>query len=162
MPAQFTAPFANRLNSISRIFVKEAETGDVLLQNHAYVARGGAHLKLRRRGREVVAQICEGEPVSGHRPSVDVMMQDAAAAFGARCLGVIMTGMGHDGAEGCRRIHEAGGYVLGQDEASSDVYGMNKVAFVSGFVDQQASLDELPKLIRARCAQLLAPVSALA
>ena len=82
------------------------------------------------------------------------MMKDAAGIFGGKCLGLIMTGMGHDGAEGCGEIREAGGYVLGQDETTSDVYGMNKVAFTSGHVDKQFSLDDLPALIERQCRTL--------
>ena len=88
-----------------------------------------------------------GAPVSGHMPSVDVMMKSVAEAFGDYCLGVIMTGMGRDGADGCGAIRAAGGYVLGQDEASSDVYGMNKVAYVEGNVDRQFALSEAAAVI---------------
>ena len=141
MPPAFTKPFAWRLNSLSQLTIKEAETGDVLKPNHVFVAPGGRHLHLRRKAGQVVTEIRDGDPVSGHRPSVDVMMGCAAEIFGKRCLGVVMTGMGRDGADGCGAIRSRGGYVLGQDEASSDVYGMNKVAFVEGNVDRQFSLD---------------------
>jgi two-component system chemotaxis response regulator CheB len=154
MPAQFTAPFAARLDSVSRLSVKEAETGDVLQPNHVLVAPGGQHLHLRRQGSRAVVQICDGEPVSSHKPSVDVMMQSAAEAFADRCLGVIMTGMGHDGAAGCSAIRKAGGFVLGQDETSSDVYGMNKVAFIEGNVDHQCSLEELDVAISRQCKRM--------
>lgn len=142
MPAQFTKPFAWRLNSISKLTVKEAETGDALRPNCAYIAPGGRHLRLEKSGRSAKITIVDSDPVSGHRPSVDVMMKDAAEIFGNRCLGIVMTGMGRDGADGCKAIRAAGGYVLGQDEDSSDVYGMNKVAYVEGGVDRQFSLDE--------------------
>ncbi len=155
MPAMFTGPFANRLNSLSAIGVKEAVTGDVLRPNTALLAPGGKHLSLRRTPTGIQAVICDGEPVSGHKPSVDVMMNSAAQLFGKHCLAVIMTGMGRDGSDGCGAIRAAGGYVLGQDEASSDVYGMNKVAFVEGHVDLQVSLANLPESItnqaRRRC-----------
>ena len=151
MPANFTRPFAARLDSLSALTVSEAETGMILKPNHAYVAPGGKHLHVRPRGTEAMLRVADGEPVSGHKPSVDVMMQGAAAVFGRRCLGVIMTGMGHDGVDGCAAIRTAGGYVLGQDQATSDVYGMNKVAFISGHVDRQFALDELPELIATHC-----------
>jgi len=154
MPPNFTGPFARRLDSLSPIAVKEAEPGDVLTPNQAVVAPGGQHLRLRRRGSQVVVSLRQGEPVSGHKPSVDLMMRDAAAAYGARCLGIVMTGMGHDGAEGCGAIRAAGGYVLGQDEATSDVYGMNKVAFTQGHVHRQFALAELPQLLPQQCAKL--------
>ena len=108
----------------------------LVLPNHAYIAPGGKHLSLRRQGKWTKIVIRDGESVSGHKPSVDVMMQSAAEIYGRRCLGVIMTGMGRDGADGCRAIRAKGGFVLGQDEASSDVYGMNKVAYVEGHVDR--------------------------
>ena len=97
-----------------------------------------------------MVEIVDGEPVSGHRPSVDVMMGCAAEIFGNRCLGVVMTGMGRDGSDGCGAIRARGGYVLGQDEASSDVYGMNKVAFVEGNVDRQFGLDNAAATITHR------------
>ena len=147
MPPMFTGPFANRLNSLSALDVKEAETGDVLRPNLALLAPGGKHLSLRRCGSRIQVVISGGDPVSGHKPSVDVMMQSAAQTFGKHCLGVVMTGMGRDGADGCRLVRAAGGYVLGQDEASSDVYGMNKVAFVEGHVDTQVALQDLSEAI---------------
>ena len=154
MPPQFTGPLAARLNSISALSVREAADGDVLQPNGVLIAPGGKHLALARRGTRVRVQIHDGEVVSGHRPSVDVMMNSAAAAFGPNCVGVIMTGMGRDGANGCRAIRQAGGYVLGQDEASSDVYGMNKVAFVEGNVDQQISLGDAAEAIAYRVRRL--------
>jgi two-component system chemotaxis response regulator CheB len=155
MPQMFTGPFAGRLDSLSEINIKEAATGDILRPNTAILAPGGKHLSLRRLGGAVQAVVLEGEPVSGHKPSVDVMMQSVAQHFGKHALGVIMTGMGRDGADGCGFIREAGGYVLGQDEESSDVYGMNKVAFVEGKIDRQVSLSDLADVIavesRRRC-----------
>jgi two-component system chemotaxis response regulator CheB len=148
MPPQFTKPLAWRLNSLSALSIKEAAQGDVLRPNHVLVAPGGAHLELRRQGKWAKVALGDGPPVSGHKPSVDVMMESAAKVYGARLIGVIMTGMGRDGANGCRAIRSAGGYVFGQDEASSDVYGMNKVAFVEGHVDRQFSLGEAAAVIQ--------------
>ena len=142
MPAHFTKQFAGRLNSLSRLTCKEAETGDILEPNHAYIAAGGFQLEILPHGRGGKLRVREGELVSGHRPSVDVMMTSAAKIYGDRCLGIIMTGMGRDGADGCKLIKQAGGYVLGQDEKTSDVYGMNRVAFVEGGVDKQFPLSE--------------------
>lgn len=142
MPPHFTKQLANRLDSISRIGCKEAATGDILEANHAYIAPGGFHLEILPNGRGGKLRVREGELVSGHRPSVDVMMTSAANLYNDRCLGVIMTGMGRDGADGCKRIRERRGYVLGQDEKSSDVYGMNRVAFLEGGVDKQFCLTE--------------------
>jgi two-component system, chemotaxis family, protein-glutamate methylesterase/glutaminase len=150
MPADFTKALAWRLNSITSLTVKEAESGDVLKPNCVYIAPGGRHLHLRKEAGAVKCLIRDGENVSGHKPSVDVMMTSAAEIYGSRCLGVIMTGMGRDGADGCAAIRRAGGYVLGQDEASSDVYGMNKVAFVEGNVDRQFSLDDAANAVTSQ------------
>ena len=144
MPGKFTTQFAWRLNSISELSIKEAETGDVLKPNHVLIAPGGHHLELHQSGRMVKARISDGDVVSGHKPSVDVMMTCAAKIYGERCMGVIMTGMGRDGSDGCGAIKDAGGYVIGQDQATSDVYGMNKVALVEGNLHKQFPLDEGP------------------
>lgn len=147
MPPQFTKPLSWRLNSLSALSIKEAAAGDLLEPNQVYIAPGGYHMEVRpSRGAGKIA-IFDGEPVSGHKPSVDVMMRSAAQVYGSRVLGVIMTGMGRDGSDGCGAIRAAGGYVLGQDEASSDVYGMNKVAFVEGNVDRQFHLSDAAAVI---------------
>lgn len=151
MPANFTQAFAGRLNSLSRVSVKEAETGDILQPGHAYLAPGGMHLEVVRHGANCGKLLVrDGDFVSGHRPSVDVMMNSAVKVYKDRLLGVIMTGMGRDGSDGCGAIKAAGGYVLGQDEATSDVYGMNKVAFVAGHVDRQFSLDDAAMTVTAQ------------
>ena len=137
-----TASFAERINSLSAYTAKEAETGDILQPDHVYIAPGGRHLHITRAGDAGKLVVRNGNPVNGHKPSVDVMMQSAAEVYGSRCLGIIMTGMGKDGAEGCAAIRAAGGYVIGQDEQTSDVYGMNKVAFIEGHVDKQFSLTD--------------------
>ncbi len=154
MPQSFTKPFAWRLNSISSLNIKEAETGDILKPNHVYVAPGGKHLHLMPCGRQAKCRVRDGDLVSGHKPSVDVMMRCAAEIYGDRVLGVIMTGMGRDGADGCGAIRAAGGFVLGQDEDSSDVYGMNKVAMVEGNIDRQFSLDEAAGTIMVQVKRL--------
>jgi len=154
MPRQFTKPLAWRLNSLSRLSVAEASTGDVLRPNHVLIAPGGRHMELKRQNNLAKVVIRDGEPVSGHKPSVDVLMCSAAEVFGPRCLGVIMTGMGRDGVQGCAAIRAAGGFVLGQDEASSDVYGMNKVAYLEGHVHQQFSLDEAAAVLVRHCRRL--------
>lgn len=141
MPAQFTGSFAGRLDSLSELSVKEAQTGDRLEPNHVLLAPGGLHLELQKCGNSAQVKIADGSPVSGHKPSVDIMMKSAARIFGNRCLGVIMTGMGRDGSDGCHEVRERGGYVLGQDQETSDVYGMNKIAMIEGNVDQQFPLD---------------------
>lgn len=162
MPPSFTKPLAWRLDALSALAIKEAAQGDVLQPNHVLIAPGGKHLQVRRVGDTVKAVVRDGSPVSGHKPSIDVMMQSVAATFGSGCLGVIMTGMGRDGADGCRAIREAGGYVLGQDEATSDVYGMNKVAFVEGNVDRQIPLDAAAAAITLEVRRLRAPAASVA
>ena len=147
MPAHFTGPLAWRLNSISALSVREAADGDLLRADQVLIAPGGRHLRLRAAGKTAKVVLDDGPPVSGHKPSVDVMMRSAAAAYGRRLLGVIMTGMGRDGSDGCKAIRDAGGYVLGQDEQTSAVYGMNKVAMVEGNVDRQFPLMDAPSII---------------
>lgn len=147
MPAQFTKPFAWRLNACSALSVTEGCDRDPLRCNHVYIAPGGYHMAVRGRKGTARLHVFNGEPVSGHKPSVDVLMKSVAQIFGRSALGVIMTGMGRDGAQGCRDIRAAGGFVLGQDEATSDVYGMNKVAYVEGNVDRQFALHEGARLI---------------
>jgi len=157
MPPHFTGPLAWRLDSISALSIKEAKHGDLVQPNQVLIAPGGMHLEVRRLDGMVKAVVRDGPAVSGHKPSVDVMMRSAAAVFGSRVLGIIMTGMGRDGVDGCRAIREAGGYVLGQDEASSDVYGMNKAAMVEGHVDEQFSLDQAAQTISRLVRRLWMP-----
>lgn len=156
MPPNFTKPLAWRLDALSELSIKEAAQGDTLEPNHVLIAPGGKHLQVRRMGDSVKAIIRDGAPISGHKPSIDVMMTSVAKAFGSGCLGVIMTGMGHDGAAGCGAIRAAGGYVLGQDQATSDVYGMNKVAFNEGNVDRQFALGEAAAVITQQVRRLRA------
>ena len=160
MPPQFTKPLAWRLNSFAHLTIKEAAAGDILRPNHVLIAPGGHHLQIRGQGRLAKVLIRDGDPVSGHRPSVDVMMKSVAEVFSDRCLGVIMTGMGRDGSDGCGAIKAAGGYTLGQDEASSDVYGMNKVAYVEGNIDRQFSLNRAATVITQQVGRLWKPNSA--
>lgn len=141
MPANFTKAFAWRLNMVSQLEIKEAEHNEKLEPNHVLIAPGGKHMALRRQGSEVRVALRDSEPVSGHKPSVDVLMASVAELYGRKAIGLIMTGMGRDGADGCGAIRAAGGFVLGQDEATSDVYGMNKVALVEGHVDRQFALE---------------------
>jgi two-component system, chemotaxis family, protein-glutamate methylesterase/glutaminase len=161
MPAQFTGPLAARLDGLSALSVHEAAHGDLLQPNCVYVAPGGKHLELHGVEPRVRAVLRDGPVVSGHRPSVDVMMTTAAKVYGPGCLGVIMTGMGRDGVSGCRAIRAAGGYVLGQDEASSDVYGMNRAAFVEGNVDRQFGLDEAAAVVSRQVRRLACPAGAV-
>lgn len=156
MPAKFTKSLAWRLDSLSKLSIKEAVRGDTLRPNHVLLAPGGKHLSLRRHGKSVKVVLGDGEPVSSHKPSIDVMMKSAAEIFAAGCMGVVMTGMGRDGSDGCKAIRARGGFVFGQDEASSDVYGMNKVAYVEGNVDRQFGLGEAAAVIARQVNRLWA------
>jgi two-component system, chemotaxis family, protein-glutamate methylesterase/glutaminase len=140
MPAAFTRPLAERLNGLSEISVSEATDGASILPNKALLAPGGKHLRVRRFGSMFRVQVFDGPAVSSHKPSIDVLMTSVAETLGQRSIAMIMTGMGRDGVAGCAAIRKAGGFVLGQDEQSSGVYGMNKVAFVEGHVDRQFAL----------------------
>ncbi len=159
MPPGFTKPLAWRLDSLSELTIREAAHGDLLEPDHVLIAPGGKHLQVHRVGTSVKAVVRGGAPVSGHMPSADVLMKSVAETFGRNSLGLIMTGMGRDGADGCGAIRAAGGYVLGQDEASSDVYGMNKVAYLAGNVDRQFSLNEAAAVIAQYVRSRFAPGS---
>lgn len=150
MPAPFTAVFAERLNRTSSVEVKEAAEGDFAAPNRVLVAAGGRHLTVT--GNVVRSRAALSSPddptVSGHKPSVDVLFKSVARVHKKGAVGIIMTGMGRDGVEGCQAILDAGGLTFGQDEATSVVYGMNKAAFLEGTVKEQFALDDLPELIR--------------
>jgi two-component system chemotaxis response regulator CheB len=147
MPAQFTGVFAQRLDRNCSVPVKEAEEGDAVTPDRILIAPGGRHLLLTGHPPNARATLADGPLVSGHKPSVDMLFQSAARVYGPSVVGIIMTGMGRDGAEGCKRILAAGGNTFGQDEATSVVYGMNKVAFLEGGVRQQFALEDLPGVI---------------
>lgn len=140
MPASFTKPFADRLNGLCEMEVKEAENGEYLGVGKALIAPGDFHMVLRRSGAKYFVEIGTGEKVSGHRPSVDVMFNSVAKIAGANALGVILTGMGSDGARGLLAMKNAGSKTLGQDERSCVVYGMPKAAYELGGVDKQVHL----------------------
>lgn len=152
MPAAFTSAFANRLDRLCRISVKEARDGDRILPGHAYIAPGDRHLLLARSGANYTTQIADGPPVSRHRPSVDVLFRSAANCAGKNCIGVILTGMGDDGANGMLEMKQAGAHTIAQDEASCVVFGMPKEAIARGGVDEVAPLGEIPGRIIASLA----------
>ncbi len=150
MPEGFTRSFAQRLDNLCRISVKEAEHGDRVLPGHAYLAPGHSHLKLARSGANYVAQLDQGPPVNRHRPSVDVLFESAAISAGRNALGVILTGMGKDGAAGMLKMREAGSINFAQDEASCVVYGMPREAVAVGAVHEIAPIAQLPGLVLAQ------------
>ena len=154
MPEMFTKTFAKRLDSLCTIAVKEAEHGERVLPGHAYVAPGNRHLLLQRNGANYVIQLSDGPPVSRHRPSVDVLFRSAANCAGKNAVGIIMTGMGDDGAAGMLEMHQAGAYTLAQDEQSCVVFGMTKEAIARGAVDDVVHLQEIsPRLLQWLSAQ---------
>jgi two-component system chemotaxis response regulator CheB len=136
MPEQFTGQFANRLNSICRITVKEAAHNDSVTRGQALIAPGNRHLLLKRAGARYYVEIRDGPLVSRHRPSVDVLFRSAARYSGRNAVGVIMTGMGDDGAHGMLEMREAGAYNIAQDEASCVVFGMPAEAIKLNAVDR--------------------------
>ncbi|MDM7926619.1 MAG: chemotaxis response regulator protein-glutamate methylesterase, partial [bacterium] len=143
MPAGFTRVLAERLNGMSAIEVKEAESGDVIRRGRALLARGDHHLVIQEEELAYTTVVNRDPPVSRFRPSIDVMMESAARLFGERAIGVIMTGMCDDGVRGVRAIRGAGGRVIAQDEATSVVFGMNRLAIESGCVDRVVPLQEI-------------------
>jgi two-component system chemotaxis response regulator CheB len=143
MPEAFTKSFAARLDSLCRISVKEAEDAERVLPGHAYVAPGNWHLLLRRSGANYMTQLSDGPPVNRHRPSVDVLFRSAAEHAGRNVVGVILTGMGKDGAQGMLAMKEAGAYNFAQDEASCVVFGMPKEAIAVGGTDEVLPIREM-------------------
>jgi two-component system, chemotaxis family, protein-glutamate methylesterase/glutaminase len=150
MPAPFTAAFAARLATECRIAVKEAEEGDVVRAGRALIAPGGRHTRVERRAGELVVTLSDGEPVSQHRPSVDVLFRSAAIASGRRALGVLLTGMGADGADGMAALKRAGASTLAQDEASCVIFGMPRAAILRQAVSAVVPLDRMCEAILER------------
>lgn len=149
MPEKFTATFAERLNSLCRIEVREAKTGDRLKAGLALIAPGGKHMLLKRSGGCYSVDVIDGPPVSRHRPSVDVLFRSVAQAAGPNATGIIMTGMGDDGAHGLREMFDAGAHTVAQDEGSCVVFGMPKVAIELGGVKDILPLNRIHEAIVA-------------
>lgn len=147
MPAQFTRAFAQRLDGLCHVHVKEAENNDRVIEGQVLIAPGGRHMLLRRSGAQYRVEVKDGPMVSRHRPSVDVLFRSVAAAAGRNALGIIMTGMGDDGARGMLELHNTGAKTIGQNERSCVVYGMPKEAMKIGAVDQEFDLADIPKVI---------------
>jgi len=147
MPEKFTAAFAARLDSICQIEVREARNGDRVLSGRALIAPGGRHMQLKRSGAQYHVDVIDGPQVNRHRPSVDVLFRSTARCAGGNALGVIMTGMGDDGARGMKEMHEAGATTLAQDEVSCVVYGMPKEAVKLGGVERSVPLEGIAREI---------------
>ncbi|MBW7983389.1 protein-glutamate methylesterase/protein-glutamine glutaminase [Enterobacillus tribolii] len=151
MPAGFTRSFADRLNKLCQIAVKEAEDGERILPGHAYVAPGGeCHMELARSGANYTVRLLHGDPVNRHRPSVDVLFQSVARNAGRNAVGVILTGMGGDGANGLLQMRQAGAYTMAQDEASCVVFGMPREAIALGAVDEVVGLQNIGQRMLAQ------------
>lgn len=151
MPENFTKAFANRLNDLCEITVKEAENNDSVVRGRALIAPGSKHALLKRSGARYYVEIKDGPLVSRHRPSVDVLFRSAARYAGANAVGVIMTGMGDDGARGMKEMKDAGAFNLAQDEKSCVVFGMPKEAIKHGGVDTVLPLDKLSQEVIRLC-----------
>lgn len=147
MPEKFTEAFADRLNNICAMEVLEAKNGDRVIPGRALVAPGGKHMQVKRSGAQYHVEISDGPPVNRHRPSVDVLFRSVAKCAGRNALGIIMTGMGDDGALGMRDMHDAGAETIAQDEKSCVVYGMPKEAVKLGAIDKIVPLSTIAGLI---------------
>ncbi len=150
MPEHFTAAFAQRLNTVCRVSVKEASDGDSVLRGHALIAPGNKHTLLKRSGARYYVEVKDGPLVCRHRPSVDVLFRSGARYAGKNAVGVIMTGMGDDGSKGMKEMKGTGAFTIAQDEASSVVFGMPKEAIKLDAVEKVVSLDQIAQsLLRA-------------
>lgn len=148
MPPGFTASFASRLNSLCQVRVKEAEHGERILQGHAYIAPGGKHLSVARSGANYVAEVSDGESVNRHKPSVEVLFRSVAQQVGPNAMGIMLTGMGADGAVGMREMREAGAYNYVQNEESCVVFGMPREAIAAGAANEVLALSKIaPQLL---------------
>lgn len=147
IPPIFSRMFAERLNIQTNFNVKEAQTGDVIESGRVLIAPGDKHMKIKRAGDKYIVELIQGSKVSGHCPSVDVLFESVAKMAGKNAVGVILTGMGQDGATGLMSMRRAGARTIGQDKESSVVYGMPKVAFDIGAVEKQVSLSNIPNAL---------------
>lgn len=151
MPGQFTGRFAERLNGHAAVQIKEASDGERVIPGHVYIAPGDKHLKLARSGGNYLCKLEDGPLVSGHKPSVDVLFRSVAETAGPNSIGVILTGMGKDGAEGMLEMRNGGAVTIGQDEGTSLVYGMPKAAKQAGAVQIELALSKVADEILKHC-----------
>jgi two-component system chemotaxis response regulator CheB len=148
MPPGFTRSYAARLDGLCKIRVKEAQDGERILPGHGYIAPGGFHLSVERSGANYIARVQDGEPVNRHKPSVEVLFESAARVVGPNALGIMLTGMGGDGAKAMKAMKDAGAYNYVQDEASCVVFGMPREAIAAGAADEVLPLNQIaPHLI---------------
>ncbi|MGE5503594.1 MAG: protein-glutamate methylesterase/protein-glutamine glutaminase [Actinomycetota bacterium] len=151
IPPRFSTSFAQRLDGLASVRVKEASDGERIVAGHVFIAPGDRHLAIRRSGAQLVAHTFDGPLCSGHKPSVDVLFRSVAEACGSNAVGVILTGMGRDGAEGLLEMRNAGANTLGEDESSCVVYGMPKAAFELGAVERELPLSRIAEEILRLC-----------
>ena len=149
IPPVFSKMFADRLNDATQLRVKEAQTGDYVDQGSVLIAPGGQHMRLKKVGERYRVECFEGKKVNGHCPSIDILFESVAKEVGEGAIGVILTGMGYDGAKGLLTMRRKGARTLGQDEKSSVVYGMPKVAFEIGAVERQIPLESMAQALVA-------------
>lgn len=150
MPEMFTTSFAKRLDGLAKIHVKEAENGEIIKPGTAYLAPGHSHLSLRKVAGGFACVLADSPPVNRHRPSVDVLFHSAAELLGSRALGVLLTGMGKDGAQGLLAMRQAGAWTIAQDQESCVVWGMPREAALIGGASQVAALKDIPALLVER------------
>jgi len=151
IPPKFSASFAERLNGLAHVRVKEAQDGDRIVAGHVFIAPGDKHMTVRRSGAALITHVYDGPLVTGHKPSVDVLFHSVAEACGAKSVGVILTGMGRDGADGMLAMRKAGASTIGEDEASCVVYGMPKAAKELGGVEKELPLSRIAEEILRLC-----------
>lgn len=149
IPAGFSKMFAERLNRTLHLQVKEAETGDMIESGKVLIAPGDRHMRLRKSGSTFKVECYAGDRVNGHCPSVDVLFESAAKEAGSRSVGILLTGMGYDGARGLLAMRRKGAGTIGQDEHSSVVYGMPRAAYELGAVEKQCALADIPRVLRS-------------
>lgn len=157
MPEAFTRSFAERLNALCEVNIAEAENHSRLKPGHALIAPGGRHLRVIRLGGDYVCKLDDDPPVSGHRPSVDVLFHSVATAAASRAVGVILTGMGKDGAEGLEAMRQQGAYTVGQNEASCVVYGMPQAARKIGATQIELPVEAIPQAVLSYCEKGVKP-----
>jgi len=150
MPPGFTTSFAARLNSLCQITVQEAVHGERILPGHAYIAPGGKQFRIDRSGANYVAVVEDGEPVNRHKPSVEVLFKSCAQVVGRNAFGIMLTGMGNDGAKAMREMKDAGSYNYVQDEASCVVFGMPREAIAHGAADEVLPLTSIAPALLSR------------
>lgn len=154
MPAGFTGRFADRLDEVTGLAVREAEDRGELRSGHAYVAPGNFHLRVERRSSGLISRLGTDDPVSGHRPSVDVLFQSVAGAAGPLAVGAILTGMGRDGAAGLKAMRDAGAFTMAQSKSSALIWGMPRAAVEAGAAVEEAAVEAIPARLAAALLRL--------